>query len=325
VRLVPLEGDPVELLRDGDHDVVATREVPVDRGRGGGQFLAESLEGQRVRPVLVEDPQCGRHDEPLGKGSPLEPLRRPASGNCHANSLTATGGLFLLVDTSPTINGNLTLNSNVTYQPDFFPLSGIDRLNVGGAVTLGNSVLDVKALFASQPSGDNFIVINKTSAGSVQGNFKNLPEGATLMIKGVPFRISYIGGDGNDVVLSKAPPVLLIEEGTTHAVTLDSVTLVSGPFKILTEHNFSADHHTRVLLFTSNLGLTQPDPSVLTVQAGQFNLEVENVGTLKAAANGIDCSYIVVRLPDSLPPGDYQISFTLRGVASNTGVLSISP
>jgi len=248
-----------------------------------------------------------------------------ASGNCHANSLTATGGLFLLVDTSPTITGNLTLNPNVTYQPDFFPLSGIDRLNVGGAVTLGNSVLDVKALFSSQPSGDNFIVINKTSAGAVQGNFKNLPEGATLMIKGVPFRISYIGGDGNDIVLTKAPPILFMEEGASNrAVVLDSVTFVRDPLPLSTDHNFSADHRTRVVLLTSNLGLNQPDPSVLTVQAAGFNLTVEGVGPFPGV-NGLDGSYIVVRLPEGLPTGDLPMAITLRGMTSNTAILRISP
>ena len=35
---------------------------------------------------------------------------------------------------------------------------------------------------------------------------------------------------------------------------------------ILDDLNFSADHHTRVIIFTSNLGLTQPNPAVLTVQ-----------------------------------------------------------
>jgi hypothetical protein len=74
-------------------------------------------------------------------------------------------------------------------------------------------------------------------------------------------------------------PTIFVEEGTLNqAVALDSVTHVRGPFQILTEHNFSADHHTRVILFTSDLGLSQPDPSKLTVTAGGFFLTVENVG-----------------------------------------------
>jgi uncharacterized protein (TIGR03437 family) len=109
------------------------------------------------------------------------------------------------------------------------------------------------------------------------------------------------------------------------ALALDSVTQVRGPFPVLTDRNFSADRHTRVILFTSNLGLTQPDPSMLTVQAAGFPLLVENVGPV-SGVSGLDGSYIVVRLPDGLPPGDLPLTVTLRGVvSSNAPTISISP
>ena len=119
-------------------------------------------------------------------------------------------------------------------------------------------------------------------------------------------------------------PTLLTEEGTNRAVALDSVTFVRGPFPVITFFNFSADHHTRVILFTSNLGLSQPDPSVLSVQAAGFTLTVENVGTVLGVP-GLDASYIVVRLPDGLPAGDLPLAVTLRGATSNTATLGISP
>ena len=169
------------------------------------------------------------------------------------------------------------------------------------------------------------MVINKTSAGAVQGTFKNLPEGATFMAQGFPFRISYVGGDGNDVVLTQAPPIIYIEEGTTNrAVTLDSVTFVRGPLPLNTDHNFSVDHRTRVVFLTSSLGLNKPDPSVLTVQAAGFNLSVEGVGPFRGVT-GLDGSCIVVRLPEGLPTGDLPMAITLRGMTSNTAILSISP
>ena len=108
------------------------------------------------------------------------------------------------------------------------------------------------------------------------------------------------------------------------AVALDSVTFVRGPFRVLTSHNFSADSHTRIILFTTNLGLSQPDP-VLTVQAAGFPLTVENVGTVTGVA-GLDASYIVVRLPVGLSAGDLPLLITLRGVSSsNSPTISISP
>jgi hypothetical protein len=117
----------------------------------------------------------------------------------------------------------------------------------------------------------------------------------------------------------------LNEEGTTQAAAFDSVTHVRGPFPIITTHNFSADQHTRVILFTSNLGLSQPDSSILSIQASGISLTVENVGTLTGVA-GLDASYIIVRLPDGLPPGNLPLVVTLRGVkSSNTATLAISP
>ena len=126
---------------------------------------------------------------------------------------------------------------------------------------------------------------------------------------------------------SPAPPLtIFIEQGTTNkAAALDSVTQLRGPFSILNTHNFSADQHTRVMLFTSNLGLSQPDPAILSVRANGIVLTVEAVGTVSGVP-GLDASYIVVRLPDGLPSGSLPLTVTLRGVvSSNMPTLEISP
>lgn len=58
--------------------------------------------------------------------------------------------------------------------------------------------------------GDTFTIIGNNGTNPVQGTFKDLPEGAEVTVSGATFKISYVGGDGNDVVLtaqndSKAP------------------------------------------------------------------------------------------------------------------------
>ena len=142
--------------------------------------------------------------------------------------------------------------------------------------------------------------------------------------------LSSQGSDEVDILLNTSaaptlPPTIFVEEGTNKAAALDSVTQVRGPFSILNPHNFSADGHTRVMLFTSNLRLTQPDASVLSVQANGILLTVENVGTV-SGVQGLDASYIIVRLPDGLPSGSLPLTVTLRGVpSSNTPTLEISP
>lgn len=136
------------------------------------------------------------------------------------------------------------------------------------------------------------------------------------------------GGDVGNIKLnwsesscSVTAPAVLIEDGTANrAAALDSVTFVRGPFPIIGPHNFSADQHTRVILFTSNLGLAQPP--FLTVQASGFPLTVENVGPVSGVA-GLSASYIVVRLPDGLPSGDLSLTVSWNGATSNTALLGI--
>lgn len=77
------------------------------------------------------------------------------------------------------------------------------------------------------------------------------------------------------------------------------------------------------MFFTSNLGLSQPDPSLLSVQASGVLLTVENVGTVSTP--GLDASFIIVRLPDGLPAGDLPLTVTLRGAMSNPAILSVLP
>jgi hypothetical protein len=121
-------------------------------------------------------------------------------------------------------------------------------------------------------------------------------------------------------------PVIYLEEGTNNAAALDSVTLLRGPFRLSNADNLSADHRTRVMLFTSNLGLSQSDlsdPTALVVEASGVNLPVENVGTVSIP--GLSSSYIIVRLPDNVPTGNSDLKIKLHGVASNTATLAISP
>ena len=120
--------------------------------------------------------------------------------------------------------------------------------------------------------------------------------------------------------------MIYTEDGTNNAVALDSVTFVRGPFRLPNPNNFSSDQRTRVILFTSNLGLTQAnlsDPSVLVVELAGVNLPVENVGPL--SIDGISSSYIVVRLPDNAPTGLQELKVKLRGMTSDAKMLNVSP
>ncbi len=68
----------------------------------------------------------------------------------------------------------------------------------------GNLNVTLGAGYTPTP-GDSFTIINNEGANSVAGTFTNLPEGGLLAVTSGPntyfFQVSYVGGDGNDVVL----------------------------------------------------------------------------------------------------------------------------
>jgi hypothetical protein len=58
--------------------------------------------------------------------------------------------------------------------------------------------------------GSSFEIVNNQGSNPVSGTFAGLPEGATFTVTvgstTVTFQISYLGGDGNDVVITPLPP-----------------------------------------------------------------------------------------------------------------------
>jgi subtilisin family serine protease len=188
-------------------------------------------------------------------------------------------------------------------------------------------------------AGYRLDVSTNSSFTSFVSGFQNLDVGNALnrtvsgLTASTPYHYrvrAYSGAstsvNSNTVALTTAGPIIFVEQGTTNlAAALDSVTWQRGPFSVLNLFNFSADRHTRVVLFTSDLGLNQPDPSQLTVQAGGRVLTVESVGPAMGAS-GTSASYIIVRLPDGLPIGNLPLLITLRGFQSvNSPSLGIIP
>jgi hypothetical protein len=87
------------------------------------------------------------------------------------------------------------------------PGSGYDQLNVRGSVTLSNINLNASLNYPSAAS-DQFVIINNDGADAIMGTFNGLAQDAKLYLGGELFQISYTGGTGNDVVLTRlvTPP-----------------------------------------------------------------------------------------------------------------------
>ncbi|TRX03699.1 LamG-like jellyroll fold domain-containing protein [Flavobacterium gawalongense] len=101
--------------------------------------------------------------------------------------------------------GALTLNADATYKGEINLDTAIgDKITVSG-VTLTNSPnLTITATAGTLPFGTYYTLINNTGTGAVTGTFNGLPEWASITAGGYSFIITYVGGDGNDVVLMDA-------------------------------------------------------------------------------------------------------------------------
>ncbi|HYR76789.1 MAG TPA: autotransporter-associated beta strand repeat-containing protein, partial [Pyrinomonadaceae bacterium] len=83
--------------------------------------------------------------------------------------------------------------------------SGYDQLNVTGTVNLTGATLSASLGF-TPAGGTQLTIINNDGTDAVVGTFSGLAEGATVTLNGVNFTISYVGGTGNDVVLTTGTP-----------------------------------------------------------------------------------------------------------------------
>jgi len=107
------------------------------------------------------------------------------------------------------IVGNLSLSSTATYEVQLngtTPGTLYDQTDVTGGVSLGNSTLSLSLGF-SPVTSNQFTIINNDLVDAVSGTFNGLPEGSSVFVGGInEFKISYVGGTGNDVVLTFLVP-----------------------------------------------------------------------------------------------------------------------
>ena len=99
--------------------------------------------------------------------------------------------------------GDLRLSNRTTFIP--VTSANVARgVKVTGAVRLGNARLS--ATTGGAPSvGTVLIIVDNDGSDAVVGNFADTPEGSLVTASGSTdrFRVSYVGGDGNDVTLTR--------------------------------------------------------------------------------------------------------------------------
>jgi hypothetical protein len=166
-------------------------------------------------------------------------------GSGTLGGLTASGGTVAPGTTGPGLltSGNLSLGIFAAFAADLNgPTAGTqyDRLKVNGTVSLGTAALNLGVgVGFAPPAGTQFVVIDNDGTDAVTGTFAGLPEGATVTADGQSFSISYKGGTGNDVVLTRtatqplAVSSVVVNAGQANLAQRSSVTNVTVTFSRL--------------------------------------------------------------------------------------------
>jgi autotransporter-associated beta strand protein len=149
-----------------------------------------------------------------------------------SGAVTIASGGAVAPGLSPGIlnTGDATFTSGATFKVEINGTTvgaQYDQLNVTGAVALGNATLSLSGSY-TPVAGDRFTLINNDGTDAVTGAFNGLAEGADVTLNGVTLFISYLGGDGNDVVLAMPRCFATPDDGTTLFQTIDAQAVQQG-------------------------------------------------------------------------------------------------
>jgi hypothetical protein len=198
------------------------------------------------------------------------------------------------------------------------------RFNTFGISAFAGS--DFEAKF-SQTVTFNPGETTKTIAVRMIGDTTPEPNETFRVNLGVPANVTIADEDGVGTIVDDDALLLLTEEGSQRALSLDSVLFVTDPIAVVNTNNFSADQRTRIILFSTGLKLAAgEDLTAVTAtaedpQAGVHSLPVEFVGPVPSFPW---LTQVVVRLPDSLATKPSAlVSINIHGVTSNKVLVTI--
>jgi autotransporter-associated beta strand protein len=215
------------------------------------------------------------------------------------------GGGALSLDKVGT--GTFTLGSSATYSGDttisagtlhLGPAATVSTSSISGAGTLSLDVtggaygsisagtvdvtgitlqINASSLPTLIPFGTTYTIVNDTGAGT-DGNFNGLPEGATVAVGGTNFTISYVGGDGNDITLTRIPAaghVFYADASTTGDETdADPVAPGNQPGTFGVNLFSSVNQAIAAALSASSTNDDDASRYTVVVNAGSYNEDV---------------------------------------------------
>src|SRR5204863_1442504 len=102
-------------------------------------------------------------------------------------------------------SGNVILAPTTQFSASINTPTDFSTLNLTGTINLGGADLSIRTGATIVPAGTTATIINNDGSDAVTATFRGLPEGGQIVTSfRTPqvFRVSYVGGTGNDVVIT---------------------------------------------------------------------------------------------------------------------------
>ena len=212
------------------------------------------------------------------------------AGTGTAGSIVGTGGTLYGGDPFGMFQtGSVSLNSESVFAviivgstvgQDYGQVVSSGPVNLGGA--------SLQPMFGElgyiPQAGDVLTILDNTSSSAISGTFANLAEGDNVDISGFGYRISYVGGTGNDITLTAIG-------ATTTQVSSNSATTTYGDQITFTALVSAGDGSpTGLVMFYDGSAI----PDNLIGSAMLNNMSMATITTSLLSASGSPHSIIAV-------------------------------
>jgi hypothetical protein len=283
--------------------------------------------------LVVTGNLSGTSGETVGTGATLTGTGTVAGPASVSGTLAAGAGGTGVFNTGSLgfSGGTLAVKLNGTTSGTSY-----DQVNVTGTVNLTGAALTVNTGFAAAV-GNQFTIINNDGTDAVTGTFNGLAEGATVTAAGgQTFTMSYVGGDGNDVVLTRANSApttvqsIVVGDGTAQrsevrqiVVTFsDPVTFSGGDSNAAAAFQLL---HTAYGSTVFNTQVANLQTAVTTNGSGQTVVTI-TFTTTGNSANEVDPQSVQSTAggptTPSLGDGKYQLTILASNVSGSGGALA---
>jgi autotransporter-associated beta strand protein len=231
----------------------------------GGALPADITVGQSATMTLASNPQLG-------------PLRVSGSGTLaldEGGPQIARSLAFELFGATSTLR---VVATDATTNP-------CSQLRVTGTVKLGGKLAVTYVPGATPSNGITCTIIDNDGTDPVVSGFNGVMEGGLVSAGSTGFRVSYVGGDGNDVTLTTASRKYYLSEGATGAFfALDILLANPNTEAVPVELTFLRTGNPTPLVETLQLAPL----SRRTVKVNEINgLQDVAVSTVVSSMNGL--------------------------------------